>query len=215
MGKPQKILTTVLWCAAVLSMLLFLALSSAKRQAQPMLAASGISNAQSDGLPDPLFDLPAFKLLDQDGKEFTDAQLRGKPFVASFVFTHCAGPCPMMFSRMAAMQKSVPNPNVQLVTFTVDPTRDTPEVLKKKAKDLGADESRWHFLTGDKDAIHKVLTDMHMPTPTSDDDPLMHTTQFFLFDAAGRCRATYFSTIDDEMKKLTADAETLGEKSSQ
>jgi protein SCO1 len=209
MGKPQKILTTMLWCCAVLGMLLFLALSSAKREAQPVTTAQGSDNSAE--LP-VLFDLPTFKLLDQDGHEFTDEQLRGKPFVASFVFTHCAGPCPMMFGKMAAMQKNVPNPNIKLVTFTVDPERDTPEVLKKKAKELGAEEGRWYFLTGDKDSVHKVLKDMYMPTPGPDDDPLMHTTQFYLFDASGKCRGRYTSTIVDDMKKLTADAEMLAAK---
>src|SRR3954453_16069079 len=156
MGTTQKILTTTLWGTAVLAMLLILALSSAKKPTAPMLA---VSNDENEDLP-VLFELPKFKLLDQDGKDFTDGQLRGKPFVASFVFTHCAGPCPMIFGKMKQMQTNVPNPNIRLVTFTVDPDRDTPAVLKEKAKQLGADEGRWTFLTGDKDSVHKLLKDM-------------------------------------------------------
>ena len=210
MGKSQKILATTLWCFAVLGMLLLLALSAAKKSAEPTVVASE-AGVQGDDLP-VLFDLPTFKLLDQDGREFTDAQLRGKPFVASFVFTQCAGPCPMMFEKMAAMQKSVPDPNVKLVTFTVDPERDTPEVLKKKARELGADETRWTFVTGGKIAVHKLLTDMKMPTPAPEDDALMHTTSFYLFDAQGRCRGTYFSSEDDQMKRLGEDAEKLARR---
>src|SRR5256885_6819833 len=108
MGKPQKILTTVLWGFAVFGMFLFLALSSAKKkEADPVIA---LAASEDKDLP-VLFDLPKFKLLDQDGHDFTDDQLRGKPFVASFVFTHCAGPCPMMFGRMAKMQTTVTNPD--------------------------------------------------------------------------------------------------------
>jgi len=210
MGKPQKILATTLWCFAVLGMLLFLALSSANRQAQPAQVEVA---AEGNDLP-VLFDLPTFKLLDQDGHEFTDAQLRGKPFVASFVFTHCAGPCPMMFAKMASMQRNVPNPNIKLVTFTVDPERDTPEVLKKKAQDLGADPGRWTFLTGDKDSVHLLLKEMLMPTPGPSDDPLMHTESFYLFDASGKCRGRYFSKDDEDMKKLATDAEKLAESKS-
>ena len=82
MGKPQKILTTVLWGFAVFGMFLFLALSSAKKkEAEPIVALA--ASADKD-LP-VLFDLPKFKLLDQDGHDFTDDQLRGKPFVANFV----------------------------------------------------------------------------------------------------------------------------------
>src|SRR5581483_10022620 len=102
MSTPQKILTTSLWALAALGMLLFLALSNARKNPDPMLA---VTNGAAGELPE-LFDLPKFKLLDQDGHEFTDAQLRGHPFVASFVFTHCAGPCPMMFNKMSAMQKA-------------------------------------------------------------------------------------------------------------
>jgi protein SCO1 len=211
MRTPQKILATILWGMAVFGMFLLIALSNAKSKKaeaeQPILASAVISPATQ-----PLFELPAFKLVDQDGKEFTDKELRGKPFVASFVFTHCAGPCPMMFGKMAAMQKSVTNANVRLVTFTVDPERDTPEVLKKKATDLGAEPGRWVFLTGDKDAIHKLLREgMHMATPKPEDDPLMHTTAFYLFDANGSCRARYFSGRDDEMERLAKDADALAE----
>src|SRR5690349_4851665 len=136
MSKPQKIVTIALWCFAVAGIAMFLAISSAKRSSPTGLVVAAENNTD---LPT-LFDLPSFKLLDQDGHDYTDAQLRGKPFVASFVFTHCAGPCPMMFGKMKQMQTNVPNPNIRLVTFTVDPDRDTPAVLKEKAKQLGADE---------------------------------------------------------------------------
>ena len=206
MSKPQTILTTVLWGCAVFGMFVFLALSSAKKkEADPIVA---LAASEDKGLP-VLFDLPKFKLLDQDGKDFTDEQLRGKPFVASFVFTHCAGPCPMMFARMAKMQTAVTNSDIKLVTFTVDPERDTPDVLKDKAKQLGAEPGRWFFLTGDKDSVHKLLKDMLMPTPGPEDDPLMHTTAFYLFDAAGTCRGRYISTVTEQMDQLTRDAEAL------
>src|SRR3954447_1714696 len=212
MGTTQKILTTTLWGMAVLAMLLILALSSAKKPTAPMLAVSNETDEQE--LP-VLFDLPKFKLLDQDGKDLTDDQLRGTPFVASFVFTHCAGPCPMIFGKMAAMQQSIPNPNIKLVTFTVDPTRDTPEVMKEKAKQLGAQEGRWTFVTGDADSIHKLLKDMLMPTPGPEDDALMHTTEFYLFDASGKCRGKYMSNVPELMDQLAKDAEMLAQQAPQ
>src|SRR5437588_3985826 len=139
MSGPQKIFTTGLWALALFGAVLLLAIARGKKNPDAVVAAATVD--QSD-LPT-LFDLPKFKLLDQDGREVTDDQLRGRPFVASFVFTHCAGPCPMMFAKMAAMQKTVTNPNIKLVTFTVDPERDTPAVLKEKAKQLGAEPGRW------------------------------------------------------------------------
>ena len=209
MGKPQKILTTGLWILAVMGMLLFLALSSANRNRKQQASMQEQQKPQPSDASKPLFELPKFKLLNQDGKEFTDDQLRGKPFVACFVFTHCAGPCPMMFGKMAKMQATVPNPNVKLVSFTVDPERDTPAVLKEKAKELGAEDGRWFFLTGDKDSVQKVLRDMLQPKPQEGDDPLMHDTHFYLFDKNGSCVARYSINDADEMAKLAKDADAL------
>lgn len=192
-----------MWGLVVMGVVLIVTFSKAHKNPDPMLAVEANQSAE---LPT-LFYLPQFKLVDQDGHAFTDAQLRGKPFVASFVFTHCAGPCPMMLGKMSAMQRNVTNPNIKLVTFTVDPERDTPAVLKAKAKELGADEGRWVFLTGDKDSVHQLLKDMLMPTPSPEDDPLMHATQFYLFDAEGKCRGRYTSKDDEEMKRLAKDAE--------
>jgi cytochrome oxidase Cu insertion factor (SCO1/SenC/PrrC family) len=163
----------------------------------------------ADDKPQPLFELPKFKLLDQDGKEFTDENLRGKPFVACFVFTHCAGPCPMMFGKMSKMQANVPNPNVKLVSFTVDPERVTPAVLKEKAKELKAEDGRWFFLTGDKDSVQKVLRDMLQPKPQEGDSPLLHDTHFYLFDKNGTCVARYSINDDAEMARLAKDADAL------
>jgi cytochrome oxidase Cu insertion factor (SCO1/SenC/PrrC family) len=156
-----------------------------------------------------LFTAPPFKLLDQNGRDFTDQQLRGHVWVAAFVFTHCAGPCPMMFAKLKQMQSAVQNPDIKLVTFTVDPQRDTPEVLKKKLAELGADESRWTFLTGDKGAIDAVAKGMLQPRPQDGDSPLLHSTALLLFDAQNQCRGRYLSTEESEMAKLKTDAESL------
>jgi cytochrome oxidase Cu insertion factor (SCO1/SenC/PrrC family) len=85
-------------------------------------------------------------------------------------------------------------------------------VLKAKAKEMGAEPGKWIFLTGDKDSIHKLMRDgMHMPTPKPEDDPLMHTTMFYLFDSSGSCRGRYLSRDDDEMARLARDAQLLAE----
>ncbi len=207
MRTPQKIFTTIIWATVVLGMLLLVALSTAKKSAPPAMVFATLDT----GLPT-LFDLPTFKLVDQNGNDFTDANLRGKPFISAFVFTQCAGPCPMMFAKLKAMQKTIPNPDVHLVTFTVDPANDTPPVLKQKAKELEADETRWSFLTGDKDSVNKLMRDMLQPIPEFKDSPLMHDEHFYLFDADGKCRGRYYSKDDAEMTKLTKDAQMLAER---
>ena len=116
----------------------------------------------------------------------------------------------MMFMKLAEMQKDLIAAGVMSVCFTVDPARDTPEVLKAKANDLKADDANWWFITGDKAKVDKLLRDMLQPRPGPGDNPLMHDTKFYLFDAQGRCRGRYSSADDDAMAALKRDAANLG-----
>jgi protein SCO1/2 len=159
-----------------------------------------------------LFDAPAFALTDQDGKPFASEALRGKPWVASFIFTHCPGVCPKMTMKMATLQKTVPNPDVRLVSFTVDPARDTPEVLKTYATNFGADPARWRFLTGEKAALFDAAAGMKVtaiPAGEMGSPEIVHSEKFLLVDKAGRVRGAYDSGDDASLKKLAADAAVL------
>src|SRR4051812_35756778 len=219
MSKTQKHLTIALWALAGLSVVtglvaVLLARGGRSESMQGVVAVVDNSGtAQQDGSLPVLFSAPSFKLIDQNGQPFTNEQLRGCPYVAAFVFTHCAGPCPMMFGKMARMQETIPDKDVRLVTFTVDPERDTPAVLKQKLADLGADEKRWAFLTGDKSSVDAVARGMLQPRPQNDDSPLLHSENFLLFDGQGRCRGIYYSKDDEAMAKLKGDAERLAAES--
>jgi protein SCO1/2 len=95
------------------------------------------------------YDVPAFDLVAQDGQSFHSAVLAGKIWVADFIYTTCPGPCPRMTSQMHEVQDAIVKmPDVKLVSFTVDPARDTPMVLADYAKVHGASSDRWYFLTG-------------------------------------------------------------------
>src|SRR5437763_6353414 len=96
----------------------------------------------------PELDFPVgrFALTERSGKAVTDADLRGKVWVASFVFTRCTGPCPQVTATVARLQSQLPkDPGLRLVTFTVDPTRDDPAELKRHAEHFKADPDRWRF----------------------------------------------------------------------
>src|SRR5213594_5132066 len=92
----------------------------------------------------------SFQLTNQNGQPFGSPQLAGKIWVADFVYTTCPGPCPLISSRMSELQKPLEKTDVHLVSFSVDPEKDTPEVLDGYAGKLGADPERWDFLTGPK-----------------------------------------------------------------
>ena len=93
------------------------------------------------------------------GSTVSTADFKGKIWVANFIFTRCAGPCPMMTSRMAELNQALGNKatDVELVSITVDPEYDTPEVLKQYGEQAGASPDRWKFLTGPKDQIETVV----------------------------------------------------------
>ncbi|HVT89450.1 MAG TPA: SCO family protein [Tepidisphaeraceae bacterium] len=160
---------------------------------------------------DILWDAPSFSLTDQNGKKVTDADLRGNVWVATVFFSQCPGVCPMMSARMAQLQKSVKLPDVKIVEFSIDPEHDTPAILKEYASKLGADESRWMFLTGEKQGMFDLAVNGFklQAAPASEGQPIIHTQKVLLIDRMNRVRGYYDTNDDDAMKKLATDAQQL------
>src|SRR5687768_9883733 len=119
------------------------------------MCLAGVGARAAEELP-VLAEVPAFGFTDQNGKAVSSDDLKGHVWVADFVFTRCAGPCPLMTQRMVALAKKVSDPGVRFVSFSVDPEYDTPEVLKKYAQERGAMDPRMHFLSGPKDQIYAL-----------------------------------------------------------
>jgi len=204
MGTGQKVLTTVLWALLVCAMLGVVGYGMWGER-----SSTGAISPLHDGATT-LFPAPEFSLIDQNFQTITDQTLRGSPWIAAFIFTNCAGPCPMMSAKMAQLQESVPEKSVKLVSFTVDPERDTPEVLKKYAENFKADESRWHFLTGEKQAIFNVAAGMKVAAqPGTSENEIIHSTRFMLVDQNGNVRGIYSMDDADEMNQLAASASKL------
>lgn len=153
--------------------------------------------------------VPEFSLIDQDGKSVTRGDLAGKVWIADFIFTNCAGTCPMISAAMSRLQNSLP-PEVHLASFSVDPERDTQEALAEYADERRADRRRWHFLTGKKEELYdlsvkgfKLALD---DTGGTDVEPITHSTRLVLVDKEGRIRGYYGGTEDEEIKRLLNDA---------
>ena len=89
--------------------------------------------------------VPVFQLTNQNGQPFGSAQLAGKIWIADFIYTTCPGPCPMISGRMSELQKPLDKTDVHLVSFSVDPEKDTPEVLRGYAEKLQAEPGRMGF----------------------------------------------------------------------
>src|SRR5437867_8113286 len=105
-----------------------------------------------------LWEVPDFALLERSGQPVTRADLLGKVWIASVIFTRCVDECPLVSSHMARLQDAfAAEPDVRLVSITVDPAYDTPEVLTRYAQSFAAQPQRWFFLTGDKVTIYRLV----------------------------------------------------------
>jgi cytochrome oxidase Cu insertion factor (SCO1/SenC/PrrC family) len=153
--------------------------------------------------------VPDFILTDQGGAAFDSrGQLDGKVWVANFIFTSCAGPCPRMSSQFRKLAADIPErPDFRLVSFTIDPARDTPETLAAYGKRYGADGARWTLLTGAAADLQKLSLDtFHLATI---DGSLEHGTRFALVDRKSRIRGFYDSTDKEKLTELVRDIQSL------
>jgi cytochrome oxidase Cu insertion factor (SCO1/SenC/PrrC family) len=156
--------------------------------------------------------LPSFELVNQDAQPFGTAQLAGKIWIADFIFTTCPGPCPIISTRMSELQKPLEKTDIHLVSFTVDPDKDTPEVLHAYAEKLHAQPARWDFLTGSRDAIYALARDgfkLAVSDGSEEEGMPVHSTRLVLVDRNGVLRGYYDALAPDAVTKLLADANHL------
>ena len=157
--------------------------------------------------------VPEFHFTTQEGKPLTRDDLLGKVWVIDFFFTRCPGPCPMMNSKLAEISKELKKAkDVRLVSLSIDPEHDTPEVLKEYASRFNADPNRWIFLTGPKDQVDAFTTKgMFQALSTDPSNPAntVHSTRFLVIDREGKIRI--FRKLDEPelVQKLLMDIGNL------
>lgn len=167
------------------------------------------ASAQPQAAPRQLFKAPGLTLTDQEGKPFSTSQLQGRVWVADFIFTSCAGSCPIMSHEMTELQKKTPV-DVNFVSFTVDPKTDTAPILKEYGQGLHADFARWHFLTGTEKQMGDAAVGMKISVvPANGEYALTHSDRFLLVDRAGYVVGIYDGTNHDDVARLAADATRL------
>jgi len=176
--------------------------------------------AQGDSADDgPLWSLEGledFSFTNCDGNTITKADLLGRPWAICFVFTKCLGPCPRVTAQLKELQDRLKTYDIRLVTLTVDPARDTPEVLKNYAKLNGADLSRWYFLSGDEVATYGLIErGFRMPVrevtgPNRQEGfEIIHSTNVMLVDKDGVVQGKFNASIDSEMVALRRELQKL------
>ncbi len=154
--------------------------------------------------------VPPFALTERSGAIVSADDLRGRMWIANFIFTRCPGICPTLSTRMAALQRRLeggtgsPVPEVSLVSISVDPARDTPEILRAYAQRFGALPGRWLFLTGApgpvrdlvREGFHLSVDEAASGANGATDGPITHSDRFVLVDEMLRIRG-YFHGTDE------------------
>ena len=206
-NRRQKWVTAflILGFVAVASLLIYRRFS----QENPRTGAIHSSSAERiEGSVLPVFGpAPDFSLIERSGKTLIKKDLEGRPWVADFIFTSCAGQCPFMSLEMKKLQTLFSRDrDLRFVSFSVDPQRDTPPILSEYADHYGAEKERWFFLTGSQKEINRILAGFFLNRV---EEPAMHSTRFLLMDGTGQIRGYYDSSEPEGMRQLIHDIQIL------
>jgi len=193
-----------------------------------VLVVAGFGRLRAADTLEVFSEAPSFSgLVDQDERATSGDQFRGKVVVANFIYTSCTDICPLLSARMRQLQERLRQENllgiqVQLLSFSVDPSRDTPEVLRAYAARNGADAGAWRFLTGSEEQLIPLIVEgFHLgvnvlpPQAATHDGEdghasyeVMHSGRFVLIDRDWRIRA-YYDGRDIEPDRVLRDVRQL------
>jgi protein SCO1/2 len=168
-----------------------------------LLCVHGVSTPAPSPSPSALPEIgpaPEFTLTSQDGTPVALAQFRGKVVAVTFIYTLCTDTCPVLTPMMSFVQDRLGSDfgkEIVFVSVTVDPERDTPEVLKDYAKAFGADPAGWYFATGSPDAIREVTRRYGVFAAKGADGNVDHTFLTSLVDRRGMLRVQYLGVRFD------------------
>ncbi|MEM7248664.1 MAG: SCO family protein [Acidobacteriota bacterium] len=175
--------------------------------------------AITSDIPGPLpvlGEVPEFQLIDQTGRPFGSEELRGRVWVGSLIFTRCPTICPALMGELYEIQHRSRGLGeaFKIVSITVDPEHDTPEVLAASAAQYKASSRVWIFLTGEHDAIMKLAVEglkMSMGAEGDRSDPMnvFHSGSFVLVDQSGQIRGFYDPMEEGKLDDLLRDAGLL------
>ncbi len=155
-----------------------------------------------------------FVLINEKGNYFGSKNLQGTIHVANFIFTSCTHICPKMTTNMVEVERKFKNnSDVNLVSFTVTPWLDSPDVLKRYKEEFTLNSKNWHFLTGEKNKIYTIARKSYFAEEeigfTKDSADFLHTEHFLLVDKNFRIRGIYNGTLGLEMEQLIKDIDIL------
>ncbi len=156
--------------------------------------------------------IPGFRFINQDSSLVTEKTVDGKIYVADFFFTTCPTICPKMRTQMLKIfEKYKENPEVLLLSHTINPAHDSVPVLKEYAESIQVSSDMWHFVTGEKQEIYEIGQNSYQVKTIKDETAggFMHSGAFILVDKQRRIRGLYDGTVPEQVDQLLADMDIL------
>jgi cytochrome oxidase Cu insertion factor (SCO1/SenC/PrrC family) len=164
----------------------------------------------------PYGSVPQFSLTERSGKPIGLSQLRGTIWIVDFIYTNCEDTCPLQTAEMAKLQDELSAQNaVKLLSFSVDPEKDTPSVLSHYADRYKADADRWLFLTGAQEEIQNLVQNgfrLSAATTSTDAGVILHSPRFVLIDRQAQIRGYYDSRDKEALQRLRRDVAILANR---
>lgn len=209
-------MTDFLRLLLIFSALLAVGCTSSLEKKLPILGRSEITMKQVNGaeVPDTIYHtIAGFRFLNQDSSWISNETFDGKVYVADFFFTSCPTICPIMKTQMIRVYEEFRNnPEVALLSHTIDPEHDSVAVLREFAERLGVDSNTWHFVTGNKDDIYELGETSYMVVAGEDESApggYIHSGAFLLVDKQRRIRGVYDGTVKEDVDQLINDIKLL------
>lgn len=156
----------------------------------------------------------SFEFTDHRGKKFNNQSLSDKIYVADFFFTSCPSICPKLTLSMEKIQTEFLDENdVQLISHTVMPWKDSVSVLNQYADNMDVNYDKWKLLTGPEEEIYELARESYFADEqfgfTSDKSDFLHTDKFILVDKKRRIRGIYTGLLEKDMQRLIEDIHIL------
>ncbi|MBR9830745.1 SCO family protein [bacterium] len=212
MAQPKTLKKAAILIAILLvPSLLYLLLSTGTNNFKPLpyMGPKKVVEVEKDGriVEDTIYHtIPPFEFIDQNGQLFSSKALEDKIYVANFFFATCPTICPKMSTNMLQVQDRFQDrDDFRLLSFTVNPEHDTPEVLKEYAEKVHATDGVWTFLTGNKDSIYSVGFNGYFVSAQKDSiapGGFLHSSNLMLIDGEGRLRGVFDGTSVSETNDL-------------
>lgn len=168
---------------------------------------------EAQTLPADFHQIPEFSLTNHHGESVTQAEMDGQITVVNFFFASCTGICPQLSAAMKRIDEALPQDGVLLLSHSVTPKIDTPEVLAEFAENKGLNSDRWHLLTGDQALIYSLGRSAYFVEEDlgeqKDLTEFLHTENIVLIDADRHIRGIYNGLNETSVSQLITDANTL------